>query len=119
MYRVNPKPWQAREGIKVLGPGQHLRREPSDGARRGSTLLDSPSADELPHHRIAAQPVGVVDVCAAGEAREDGLPQEPGETVPTVPAGARIGDERRPDVGRTESVVELAVQQETASRADQ
>ena len=53
-------------------------------------MLHRPPTNELPHHRIAAKTVGVVNILVSGEAREDRLPQEAREVVPPIPAGARV-----------------------------
>jgi hypothetical protein len=68
-------------------------------------VLHRSATNELTHHRIAAKPVGVVDVLVARETREDRLSQEPGETVSTVPAGARIGDQIRRPIGQARDVL--------------
>lgn len=39
--------------------------------------LHRPATDDLAHHRVASQPVGVIDIFVTGEAREDRLAQEP------------------------------------------
>ena len=81
-------------------------------------MLHRSPTDKLAHHRVAAQPVGVIDVLVAGKAREDRLPQEPGEAVPTVPAGAGIGEQIRRHVGQAKGVIEFAVEQQAAVGTD-
>jgi len=81
-------------------------------------MLDRPTADKLPHHRIMAKPVGVVDILASGETRENRLAQKPHEPVTAIPARARIGEHPCRHVHQTEGIVEFTVHQQTAVRAD-
>lgn len=118
VHGVDPAAGKVGQGFQILGPGQHLGLEPAHSTRRGSTVLHRPIADELPHHRITAEPVGIIDVLIACETREDRLSQEAGEKVPTVPAGARIGDQIRGHVGQAKGVIEFAVKQQAAVGAD-
>ncbi len=62
--------------------------------------------------------VRVVHVLVAGKAREDRLAQEAGKAMPSVPAGARIGDQLRPHVNQSESIVEFAMEQHATVATD-
>ena len=73
-------------------------------------MLHRPTTDDLPHHRVNPKAVGVVHVFIAREAREDRLAQEAHEPVPTILAGARIGDQLRQHVGQAKGVIQLSVQ---------
>jgi hypothetical protein len=115
---VGPAAGEIGRRGKVLGSGQHGGLEPTDGARRGSTAFDRPATDELTHHRVAAQPVRVVDALVASEAREQRLAQEPGKVVSAVPADTRIGKATRGKIGKPEGVVQLSVQEQSAVGAD-
>ena len=116
---VDPAAGEIGQRGEVLGPRQHRGLEPTHCARRRRAALHRPATDELAHHRITAQPVGVVDVLVAGEAREDRLAQEPGEVVPAVLADARVGDHALlRNVGQAEGVVQLPVQEQSAVGAD-
>ena len=95
VYRVDPTPRQIGQGREVLRPRQHRGLEPAHGARRRRPALHRPTADEPAHHRIAAQPVGVIDVFISCKARENRLPQKASEAVPSIPAGTRIADQSR------------------------
>ena len=115
---VDPAARQIGEGGEVLRARKHGGLEAAHGARRGRPSLHRPAADDLAHHRVSAQPVGVINVLVAGEPREDRLAQQPGEAVPAVPAGPRIGDEVRRHVRQAEGAVQLPVQEQAAVRAD-
>lgn len=78
-------------------------------------MLERPATDELAHHRVAAEPLGVVDVLISDQAREDRLAQEPSEAIATVPAGAGIGEQLCRPLRQAEGIVEFPVQQQPPS----
>ena len=49
------------------------------------TVLYRPPTDKLAHDRIAAHPVGVIDVFISGQARENRLPQKASESPVKIP----------------------------------
>jgi hypothetical protein len=118
MYRLDPAPWKVREGGEVLGPRQHRGLEAAHGTGRGRAVLHSPAADELADHRVAPQPVGVVDVLIARQPREDRLAEQPGETAPTGPPGARVADQPGGQVRQAKRVVKFPMQLQIAIRTD-
>ena len=118
VHRVNPAARQVGQGGEVLGLRQHLGLEPTHRACRSRTMHHGPAADDLAHHRVSAQPVGVMDVLVAGKPREDRMALQPGEAVAAVPAGPRIADQPRRRVGQAEGVVQLPVQEQATVRAD-
>ena len=67
MHRVDPAAGQVGEGGEVLRLGQHLRLEPAHGAGRRCAVFDRPTTDDLAHHRIAAEPVGDIDILPSGK----------------------------------------------------
>jgi hypothetical protein len=48
------------------------------------------AADNPAHRRIMAQTLSVIDVLVAGEATKDRLPEQPGQCVPAILAGAGV-----------------------------
>ncbi len=81
-------------------------------------MLERPATDELAHDRVAAEPVGVIDILASGETRENRLAQKPHDPVTAIPALARIGEHPCRHVHQTEGIVEFTVHQQTAVGAD-
>jgi hypothetical protein len=118
VHRVDPATWQIDQRREVLGARQHLSLEPAHRAGRGRAVLHRPPADKLAHHRIAAEPVRVIDVLVSGKARENGLAQEARETMPSVLSCARITDQTRCHVRQTKGVVQFTMKQQSTVRAD-
>ena len=73
-------------------------------------MLHCPTTNELPHHWIATKTVGVVDILASGETREDRLAQEPRESVAAILAGAGIGNRLCRHVRQAEGVIQFAME---------
>ena len=85
--------WPGRigKGAKVLGPAEPLCLEAPHLAGRGGRAADRPVAHHPAHHRVAAQPGGVVHVLVAGEPPENRLAQQSGQPMTTILANARVG----------------------------
>jgi hypothetical protein len=64
------------------------------------------------------QAQGVVDVLVSGKPPEHRLPQQPDQRVAAIPAGACIGQRVPGHRAETESIVELAVGQQSGIGAD-
>lgn len=111
MHRVDPPTRQIDKRREVLWLGQHLGLEPTHGAGRGRTVLDCSTTDKLAHHRVAAQPVCVIDILISCKAGKDRLSQEAWQAVPSVQTGAHIGKQTRRHVREAKSVVQFPVQQ--------
>ena len=110
MHRIDPVARQIGQGFKVLWSRRHLGLEPAHGTCRGCAMLPRPPTNELPHHRIAAKTVGVVNILVSGEAREDRLAQEPREPVAAILAGAGIGNRLCRHVHHSEGVNQFAME---------
>jgi hypothetical protein len=65
------------------------------------------------HRGIVTQPFGVVHVLITSQAAEHRLPEQPCQCVPTVLAGARVGERLACHRGQSECVVKLAVCQQS------
>jgi hypothetical protein len=83
VHLVNPLAGQIGKSGKVLRPAQPLL------AGRGGRASNCPVADNPAHRRIAAQPVGVVDVLIAGQPPEDPLAQHASGLALLVPGQRR------------------------------
>ena len=68
-----------------------------------------PAADDPAHRRIMPKPLSVVHVLIAGEASKDGLPEQSGQGVPAILAGAGVGQNLARHVRQSERVVEFSV----------
>ena len=64
------------------------------------------------------QAQGVVDIFVSGKPSEHRLPQQPDQRVTAIPAGACIGEQVTRHRAETESVVELAVGQQSGIGGD-
>ena len=62
MNPVDPLPRKIGQGFNVRVGGQKLRLETSHRAGRGSLFGDGMAADNSPHGRVEAEPVGIVHV---------------------------------------------------------
>jgi hypothetical protein len=70
------------------------------------------AADNPAHRRIMAQTLSVIDVLVAGEATKDRLPEQPGQCVPAILAGAGVTQDFARHRRQPERVVELAVRKQ-------
>ena len=118
VHLVDPLAGQIGERGEVLGPAQPLRLEAPHLAGRGGRPADRPVADHPAHRRIAAQPLGVVHVLVAGQPPEHRLPQQTRQPMPTVLAGARVGQRIGRRVGQAQRVVQFAVGQQSGIGGD-
>jgi hypothetical protein len=74
MNPVDPSTGEIGEHGEVLIIRKPLRLEAAHLARRGRITHDSLAPDDPAHRRIAAEPVGIVDILIPGEATEHRLP---------------------------------------------
>jgi hypothetical protein len=118
VHFVDPLAGQAGESGEVLGPAEPLRLEATHLAGRGRRPGDRAVADHPAHRRITTQPLGVVHVLVAGQPPEHRLPQQAGQPMAAVLAGARIGEQVTGRVGQAESVIQLAIGQQPGVRRD-
>ena len=62
MHTVDPLPGKVGKRGEVFLGGQNLRLEAPHLTGRGSLFRDSMAADDPPHDRVQAEPVGIVHV---------------------------------------------------------
>ena len=115
---VDPVARHVRQGGEVLGSGEHFGLEPPHLAGRCRIARDSLAADDPAHRGITSQSVGVVDVLVAGEPAEDRLARKGDDAVQSVVAVARVDDMLAHQLVKTQHVIQLAVEQQTAIGAD-
>lgn len=72
-------------------------------------MLHCPTANKLPHHRIAAETAGVFDVFIASQARGNRLPRQSSKAMPAILSGSGIGDVAHGQVSQAERVVKFAM----------
>jgi hypothetical protein len=102
-----------RERGEILIIGEPLSLEPPHLAGRGRILHDGPATDDPAHRRIAAQPVGVVEVFISGKTAEHGLVQHAHQIMATVPARAPVNQVLVRDVHQAKRVIEFAIGQQS------
>jgi hypothetical protein len=118
VHRVDPLARQISEGGEVRRTGQPFGLEAPHLAGRGCPTHRCAAADYPTHRRIAAQPLGVVHVLVTGQPTEYRLPQQPDQQMPSVPAGARLGQSLAAACGQSEDIIQLAIRQQSAIGGD-
>ena len=84
MNLVDPHPVHVSQGFNVRVGGQKLRLEAPHLAGGCGLSFDGLAADDPPHDRVEAEPVGIVHVVVPAKAPENGLAELPDKTVATV-----------------------------------
>ena len=64
---------------------RNLRLEAPHLTGRGSLSFDGLAADDPPHDRVEAEPIGVVHVVVPAKASENGLAELPNRTSSVLP----------------------------------
>ena len=83
--------------------------------RGGSGLpIDGAVTDDLPHHRVVGQPLGIIDVLVPREAAIDSLSEQTLQPVEAVRAFSGVGQRRSHQIGQAESVVQLPHDEQTS-----
>src|SRR3954454_12302821 len=88
---VNPLTGQISERGKVLGPAQPLCLKAAHLTRRSGRPADRLVPNYPAHCRVTTQPLGVVHIFIPGQPPEQRLAQKAGQPMPTVLAGACVG----------------------------
>jgi hypothetical protein len=110
---VNPLTGQIDKSGKVLGPAQPLCLKASHLAGRGGGADNCPVANYPTHCRVTTQPLGVVHVFVPGQPPEHRLAQKARQPMPTVLAGACVGQRICSRIGQTQRVVQFTVSQQS------
>ncbi len=84
MHTVDPSAGKIGKRGEVFLGGQNLRLETPHLAGGCGLSFDGLAADDPPHDRVEAEPVGIVHVVVPAKASENGLAELPDKTVATV-----------------------------------
>jgi hypothetical protein len=80
--------------------------------------FDGLAADDPPHDRVEAEPVGIVHVVVAAKASEKGLAKLPGKTVASILPTTGIGEHVPGNLGQAESIIQFPVRQQPSVGSD-
>ncbi len=84
MNLVDPSAGKIDKRGEIFLAGQNLHLEAPHLTARGRLFRDSTAADDPPHDRVEAEPVGIVHVVVPAKASENALAKLPDKTVATV-----------------------------------
>lgn len=112
MKPVDPLAVQIGQRRPVRGQSQRLGLEPSHLRCRSSLRLDGPAANDLTHHGIEGQAVGIVHILVSGQSSEHRLPEQSVKPMERVLPGAAVSQRLRRQIGQAEHVIKLAHHQQ-------
>ena len=118
MNPVDPHPVHVGQGFNVRVGGQKLRLETSHLAGRGSLSFDGLAADNPPHGRVEAEPIGVVHVVVPAQASENRLAELPNKTVAAILPTAAVRERVPGHVAQSESIIQFPVRQQPGVGSD-
>ena len=75
-------------------------------------------ADNPPHDRIEAEPLGIVHVVVAAKASENGLAELPDKTVATVLPATGVREHVPGNLAQSDSIIEFPVRQQPSVGSD-
>ncbi len=81
-------------------------------------MLDSPPANDLAHHRIAREPVGIIDIFIPSQPTKHRLAQKSLNTMQAVMTAAWIVQFGSSKLKQAASLIKLAKQKQAAVRTD-
>ncbi len=85
---------------------------------RGSLFGDGMAADDPPHDRVEAEPVGIVHVVVAAKASENGPAELPDTTVATVLPTTGVREHAPGNLAQSESIIQFPVRQQPGIGSD-
>ena len=98
MHTVDPSAGKIGKRGEVFLGCQNLRLKAPHLTGRSSLFGDSMVADDPPHDRVEAEPVGIVHVVVSAKASENGLTELPDKTVTTVLPTAGVREYTSPAI---------------------
>src|SRR5262249_52289808 len=111
-------PWPDKSAIaqRFSGAARHCRSKPptlpAEAAhlpRASTPALSRLAANNPAHRRIMTQALGVIHILVSGKATKYRLSEQPGQCMPTILAGACVGQNITCHRGQAECVVEFAI----------
>ena len=118
MHTIDPLPEKIGKRGEVLLRGQNLRLEAPHLTGRGSMFRDSMAADDPPHDRVEAEPVGIVHVVVPAKASENGLAELPDKTVATVLPSTGVREHVPGYLGQSDRIIQFSVRQQSSVGRD-
>jgi len=76
------------------------------------------AADDPPHDRVEAEPVGIVHVVVPAKASENGLAEQPDKTVATVLPTTGVREYIPANLGQSDRVIQFPVRQQPSVGSD-
>ncbi len=76
------------------------------------------AADDPPHHRVEAEPIGIVHVVVPAEASENGLADLPDKIVTTVLSTTGVRECVPSILGQSDRIIEFPVRQQPSVGSD-
>tara|TARA_B100000749_G_C18149028_1_gene350980 strand:- start:169 stop:615 length:447 start_codon:yes stop_codon:yes gene_type:complete len=80
--------------------------------------FDGLAADDPPHDRVEAEPVGIVHVVVPAKASENGLAELPDKTVATVLPATGVREHVPGNLAQSDSIIKLPVRQQPRIGSD-
>ena len=118
MNPVDPHPVHVGQGFNVRIHGQKLRLETSHLTGGCGLSCDGLAADNPPHGRIEAEPVGIVHVVVSAEASGNGLAELPGKTVASILPTTGVSEHVPGNLGQAENIIQFPVRQQPRVGSD-
>ena len=115
MNLVDPLPGKIGKRGEVSLGGQ-IRLEAPHLAGRGSLLGDGMTADDPPHDRVEAEPVGIVHVVIPAKAAENGLAELLNKTVTTVLSTTGVRKYVPGNLAQSDRIIQLPTRQQPRRR---
>ena len=118
MNLVDPSAGKIGKRGEVFLGDQNLRLEAPHLTGRGSLFRDSMAADDPPHDRVEAEPVGIVHVVVPAKASENGLAELPDKTVASILPTTGVGEHIPGHVSQSDSIIQFPVRQQPSVGSD-
>ena len=112
MNLVDPHPVHVGQGFNVRVGGQKLCLKTSHLAGGSGLSFDGLAADDPPHDRVEAEPVGIVHVVVPAKASENGLAELPDKTVAAVLPATGVRECIPGNLGQSDRIIQFPIRQQ-------